>query len=95
MDFGSAGLNRSSNGTPNRVRGRNFRDRNTLHKRHILDGSSDEGKYPAALQLYPVPPVKDISLESFEDLAVQRLRVREIVFKISLIINAILLINLS
>jgi len=34
-----------------------------------------EGDYPSAIQLYQQPPTMDISLEMFEDLAVQRLKV--------------------
>ena len=75
MDFGSAG---SRNGTPSTgKRSHNIRDSRNLTKRVLLAGDrGDTGAYPAALNLYPVPPTQDISLELFEDLAVQRLRVR-------------------
>ena len=34
-----------------------------------------ESNYPSGLQLHLQPPTMDISLEMFEDLAVQRLKV--------------------
>ena len=75
MDFGTAG---SRNGTPSTgKRSHNIRDSRNLTKRVLLAGDrGDTPAYPAALNLYPVPPTQDISLELFEDLAVQRLRVR-------------------
>ena len=77
MDFGTAG---SRNGTPSTgKRTHNIRDTRNLTKRVLLAGDRGDtgaGAYPAALNLYPVPPTQDISLELFEDLAVQRLRVR-------------------
>jgi len=80
MDFGTAG---SRNGTPSTgKRIHNIRDTRNLTKRVLLAGDKgDTEAYPAALNLYPVPPTQDISLELFEDLAVQRLRVLRIIEK--------------
>ena len=75
MDFGSAG---SRHGTPSSGRGRrtqNIRDTRNLTKRTLMGEDTLDERYPSALNLYPVPPTQDISLELFEDLAVQRLRV--------------------
>ena len=76
MDFGSAGTR--VGGTPNRLKqSRNIRDTRNLNKRTFRSQEEEDidKKYPCALNLYPVPPVNDISLETFEDLAVLRLRV--------------------
>ena len=70
MDFGS--------GTPKRAkRPLNIRDSRNLTKKNLENYAEAalDGRYPSAVQLYPTPPTQDISLESFEDLAVQRLRV--------------------
>jgi len=79
MEFSSS-ANRSfgsnkSFGTPNRSKGgsRTIRDERNLMKGRKL--SPEDEKYPSAIQLYLQPPTMDISLESFEDLAVQRLKV--------------------
>jgi len=84
MDFGSAGLNRSSGanksfGTPSRTKGgaKSIRDQRNQVRGRLLTGE-EGGDYPSALQLYLQPPTMDISLESFEDLAVQRLKVLRI-----------------
>ena len=81
MDFGSAGANRSfgsnkSFGTPTRNKGgaKTVRDERNLLRGRLLTGEG-EGDYPSAIQLYQQPPTMDISLEMFEDLAVQRLKV--------------------
>ena len=80
MDFSSS-ANRSfgsnkSFGTPSRSKGgsRTVRDERNLMRGRKL--SPEDEKYPSAIQLYLQPPTMDISLESFEDLAVQRLKVR-------------------
>ena len=75
MDFGSAG-NRSVHGTPNRMK-RNNRDLRNANRKTLLtqDGMETDERYPSGLSLYSSPPVGDISLEMFEDLAVLRLRV--------------------
>ena len=62
MNFGKA-----NNGTPLRGKARVSR---------LQNKTRESSAYPSALQLYPVPPTDDISLEEFEDLAVLRLRVR-------------------
>ena len=79
MDFGSAGANKSTGsnksfGTPSRKKGyRSIRDeRNQTRERIFTNGGAE---YSSALQLYLQPPIMDISLEMFEDLAVQRLKV--------------------
>eukprot|EP00092_Neocalanus_flemingeri_P011576 GFUD01012477.1.p1 GENE.GFUD01012477.1~~GFUD01012477.1.p1 ORF type:complete len:562 (-),score=199.08 GFUD01012477.1:87-1772(-) len=81
MDFGSAGGNRSfgsnkSFGTPSRNKGgaKTIRDERNLLRGRLLT-AEEEGGYPSAIQLYLQPPTMDISLEMFEDLAVQRLKV--------------------
>ena len=83
MDFGNAGFR--GDGTPGsgrRRRSQNFRDTRNFTKRVLLAGEGGDSElYPAALNLYPVPPTQDISLEMFEDLAVQRLRVLRIIEK--------------
>ena len=69
MDFGS--------GTPKRAkRPLNIRDSRNLTKKNLENYAEAalDGRYPSAVQLYPTPPTQDISLESFEDLAVQRVR---------------------
>jgi len=78
MDFSnssnrSTGSNKSF-GTPSRkAQGTGFRDRVGLKARGNQSLPLQEG-YPAALQLYNCPPTDDISLEQFEDWAVERLR---------------------
>jgi len=77
MEFGSSS-NKSFNnsfGTPNRAKGgaRTVRDERKFQKGRKLNAENE--KYPSAIQLYLQPPTMDISLESFEDLAVQRLKV--------------------
>ena len=75
MDF----RNEGTPGSGRRDGKQNFRDTRNLTKRVLLLLAGERGDselYPAALNLYPVPPTQDISLELFEDLAVQRLRVR-------------------
>ena len=42
-------------------------------------GGEGESDYPSALQLYPLPPTMDISLEEFEECAVERLRLLRVV----------------
>jgi len=72
MDFGSSVTNKSF-GTPSRSGVRSIRaERNLLKSKRIFNG---EANYPSALQLYLQPPTMDISLENFEDFAVQRLKV--------------------
>jgi len=80
MDFGNAGANKSfgsnsSFGTPKGKRGapRTVRDERNFMRGRKLNPEIE--KYPSAIQLYLQPPTMDISLESFEDLAVQRLKV--------------------
>ena len=83
MDFGSAaGRSRSSGanisfGTPSRTKGgaKSIRDQRHQIRGRLLTGQEDRD-YPSALQLYLHPPTMDISLEMFEELAVQRLKVR-------------------
>lgn len=82
MDFGApAGANRSigsnkSFGTPTRNKGaaKTIRGERNLLRGRQLD-TEEESKYPSGIQLYLQPPTMDISLEMFEDLAVQRLKV--------------------
>lgn len=50
-----------------------MRDERKFQKGRKLNAENE--KYPSAIQLYLQPPTMDISLESFEDLAVQRLKV--------------------
>merc|ERR1719232_1663600 len=71
MDFSSSSTKSRTNGfaTPNRTNNR--QSRLGSRRNNVYSSAS----YPSALQLYPVPPTDDISLEDFEDLAVQRLRV--------------------
>lgn len=39
-----------------------------------LSGKRQAGLYPHALQFYKLPPIDVISLEEFEDLALERLK---------------------
>jgi hypothetical protein len=50
-------------------------ERNVLRGRQLTDDEDDDGKYPSGIQLYLQPPIMDITLEMFEDLVVQRLKV--------------------
>ena len=78
MDFRNAG----TPGSGRRDGKQNFRDTRNLTKRALLAGESGDSElYPAALNLYPVPHTQDTSLETLEDLAVQRLRVLRIIEK--------------
>ena len=56
---------------------RNNRDLRNANRKTLLtqDGMETDERYPSGLSLYSSPPVGDISLEMFEDLAVLRLRV--------------------
>ena len=39
-----------------------------------LAGGRDPGQYPHNLQFYSLPPTENISLQDFEDFAVERLK---------------------
>jgi len=79
MEFGSANNSLNSSGlglaTPGRKgsKGLTFAQRNKM--RRMGDTLDGEDAYPCSLQLYSTPPTMDVSLEQFEDWAVQRLRV--------------------
>lgn len=75
MEFGGAGGMRAGAGrtTPSTPGRAAVRDERAAARRSLaVDGGT---YYPAPLQLYHAPPLHDISLESFEELAVQRLKV--------------------
>jgi len=81
MEFGGAGGMRGGPGratpsTPGRAAVRE--ERAAARRSLAVDGGT---YYPAPLQLYHAPPLHDISLESFEELAVQRLKVLRAVEK--------------
>jgi len=43
-------------------------------KIHQLEGSQNTGKYVHGLQMYKVPPTDNITLEEFEEFAIDRLK---------------------
>jgi len=76
MEFGTNlnnSANRSISGTPGRAgkKGFSLRERQGVTRRREEEVGVE---YPSALQLYGTPPVMDISLEQFEEWAVERLR---------------------
>ncbi|XP_001639500.2 DNA primase large subunit [Nematostella vectensis] len=49
--------------------------RGNLVKKPVLSGGREESRYPDRLQMYKIPPTDNISLEEFEELAIERLKV--------------------
>ena len=48
--------------------------RRSRSKRNPLDDSQNAGKYAHGLQMYKVPPTDNITLEEFEEFAIDRLK---------------------
>ncbi|XP_054718625.1 LOW QUALITY PROTEIN: DNA primase large subunit-like [Uloborus diversus] len=48
-------------------------------RRHLLTAKKDNLSYPHSLQFYKCPPVDNITLEEFEELALERLKVLRII----------------
>ena len=48
-------------------------NRRTQKKIQLREGR-DWGQYPDRLQMYKIPPIDSISLEEFEELAIERLK---------------------